>query len=66
MDVKYDWENWVRANGTPKHRFTGVLYGMSITTTNMSLVDAIREIYDGPFHYTLGRNYTFVMTPIDD
>jgi len=62
---RYDWENWVRRNGKPKHKWTGVLYGFSITTRDMDLVHAIEDIYDGPFHYTLGRNYTFVIQPLD-
>ena len=63
-DVLYDWENWVRRNGKPKHRWTRVLYGFSITTRNHELVDAIKKVYDGPFHYTLGANYTFVIDPV--
>jgi prepilin-type N-terminal cleavage/methylation domain-containing protein len=59
----YDWENWVRKNGKPKHPWTGVLYGFSVTTRDMDLVHAIEKVYDGPFHYTLGRNYTFVIIP---
>lgn len=59
--VLYDWENWVRRNGKPKHKWTKVLYGLSLTTRNKELVDMIPTVYDGPFHYTLGRNYTFVI-----
>lgn len=62
--VLYDWENWVRPDGRPKHAFTGVLYGLSVTTRDMDLIRTIEEVYDGPFHYTLGRNYTFVITPL--
>ncbi len=62
--VLYDWENWVRRDGKPKHRWTKVLYGFSVTTRDRELIDAIRKVYDGPFHYTLGRNYTFVIDPV--
>lgn len=60
MDVRYDWDNWV-VNGRPKHSFTGILIGISVTTHDMALVNAISEIYDGGFMYSLGNNYTFVM-----
>jgi len=61
--VDYDWENWARKNGKPKHRRTGVLYGFSIKTRDQDLVRAIEEVYDGEFHHTLGRKYTFVIEP---
>ncbi len=64
LGVKYDWDNWVRADGRPKHRHTGVLYGISVTTDNVGLVETIPEIYNGDFKYTLGKNYTFVLSPI--
>ncbi len=64
--VNYDWENWVRDDGQPKHPWTHVLYGFSITTRDMDLVRTIEEVYDGPFHYTLGWNYTFVIEPLAD
>ncbi len=64
FDAKYDWDNWVRRNGKPKHPRTGVLYGVSVTTRDMQLVNSIKGVYGGPFHYTLGNNYTFVMEAI--
>lgn len=65
MDVRYDWENWV-VNGRPKHPVTGILYGLSVTTTDMALVNAIMETYEGPFIYSLNSNYTFVFQFIPD
>lgn len=60
MNVKYDWDNWV-IDGRPKHSFTGIMYGISVTTTDMALINAIDEIYQGAFKYSLGNNYTFVI-----
>lgn len=60
MGVRYDWDNWV-VNGRPKHSFTGILYGISVTTSDMALINAIDEIYKGAFQYSLGNNYTFVI-----
>jgi prepilin-type N-terminal cleavage/methylation domain-containing protein len=60
MDVRYDWENWV-IDGRPKHPHTGILYGVSVTTTDIALVNAITELYDGGFQYSLNQNYTFVI-----
>lgn len=65
MAVKYDWDNWV-IDGRPKHSFTGILYGISVTTKDMALINAIDEIYQGPFTYSLGNNYTFVIAFIPD
>lgn len=66
LRLRYDWENWKLPNGEPKHRRTGVLYGLSVTTDDIELVDAIGKAYDGPFWYTLGRNYTFVIEAVGD
>ncbi len=60
MDVRYDWENWY-VNGRPKHPHTGILYGISVTTSDMALINAIDELYDAGFQYSLGNNYTFVI-----
>lgn len=65
IDIRYDWENWV-VNGRPKHPFSGILYGISVTTTDMALVNAIMETYEGPFIYSINSNYTFVIQFISD
>ena len=64
LNIKYDWDNWKRKDGRPKHKRTGVLYGFSVTTENEELIEAIKKTYSGPFWYTLGNNYTFVIEPI--
>ncbi len=60
FDVRYDWENWV-VNGRPMHPHTGIMYGLSVTTSDMALVNAISELYSGNFQYSLNNNYTFVI-----
>ena len=64
LGIEYDWENWVRKNGKPKHKRTGVLYGISLRTENVHLVEAISQIYDGEFKLTLKNRYTFVIEPL--
>lgn len=64
LDVRYDWENWVKKSGKPKHQKTGVLVGISINTKDKRLVTALQGAYNGPFHYTLGNKYTFMILPI--
>ncbi len=64
LGIRYDWENWVRKNGKPKHKKTGVLYGISVRTENTDLMEAISTIYDGEFKLTLRDRYTFVLEPI--
>ena len=66
LDVRYDWENWVLANGKPKHPKTGVLYGISVTTKDKVLVKYITSIYQGKFYYSLGNNYTFIIEEIPE
>lgn len=59
---RLDWENWELANGTPKHPETGVLIGVSLTTQNAALGQALQDVLGrNTAHYTLGDNYTFVI-----
>ncbi len=60
LDVRYNWENWELKNKA-KHPKTGILYGVSVTTKNKALAETIAGIYAGPFMYSLGNNYTFVI-----
>jgi len=65
-DLAYQWENWVRKDGTPKRRKTGVLYGFSVFTDDESLMSAIEKVYTGPTT-RIGKNrITFVIEPIAD
>ncbi len=55
LDVRYDWENWV------PYGYRVIVYGVSVTTDDMALVNAIAEVYQGEFMWSLNKNYTFVM-----
>ena len=67
LDVKYDWENWSGKNGNPIWPHTDTIYGVSVTTRDMALVNTIQGMLgDSNFHYTLGRNYTYIIEPDDD
>ncbi len=61
-DYNLDWEYWVLPDGTPKHPDTNVLIGISISTDNEELANAVMQLL-GPntAHYTLSNNYTFII-----
>lgn len=56
-----DWENWILPDGTPKHPNTGVLLGVSITTSDPHLGGALEALVGTQAHYTLNSNYTFII-----
>lgn len=57
-----DWENWMMPDGSPKHGGTGVLLGISLTTTDEKLGAALEAVVGTDrAHYTLGDNYTFII-----
>lgn len=60
----YDWENWVRPDGTPMHPQTGILIGFSVVTQDIRLVAAIRKSSGLEVRRTVGNNYTFVIEAI--
>lgn len=64
LDVRYDWENWKRVDGNPKHPYTGILYGISVTTKDKVLVKYIKSVYKGKFYFSLNDNYTFILEEI--
>jgi prepilin-type N-terminal cleavage/methylation domain-containing protein len=60
-----DWENWVLPDGTPRYPGTGVLLGVSISTTDPALGQALEELVGSDTaHYTLANNYTFVIAAL--
>jgi len=65
LDVRYDWDHW-GSPGDPWYPYTGTVLGLSVTTNDDGLVQAIESVYQGEFHYTLGSNYTFVITAIPE
>jgi prepilin-type N-terminal cleavage/methylation domain-containing protein len=48
-DVQYDWENWTGAGGMPIYPQYGVRVGMTVETSDASLIDMIERIYPGPY-----------------
>ena len=57
-----DWENWILPDGRPMHPGTKVLLGISVTTSNADLGNALVALVgESTAHYTLGSNYTFVV-----
>ena len=66
LDVRYDWENWSGLNGNPSWSHTDTIYGISVTTDDMALVNTIMGMLgEDNFHYTLGHNYTYIIQPDD-
>ena len=65
LGVKYDWENWIKTDGTPKHKSTGVAYGLSVVVSDPLVLEGIRHIYDGPFHQSRRDRRTFVIEYLD-
>ena len=65
LDVRYDWDKW-GSPGHPWFPWTGTILGFSVTSRDRALIHAIDDLYRGNFHYTLGNNYTFVITAIKD
>lgn len=66
LDARYDWENWSGQGGNPQHPHTGTVYGLSVTTGDDALVNAIDATYRGEFHYTLGNNFTFIIEALPE
>ena len=63
-DFCYDWENWVRPDGTPMHPQTGIDVGFSVVTQDQRLVEALRKVSLLDLRRTVGNNYTFVIEGI--
>lgn len=65
LDVRYDWDKW-GSPGHPWYPWTGTILGFSVTSRDRAIIQVIDELYKGNFHYTLGNNYTFVITAIQE
>lgn len=63
INATYDWDNWV-VNGKPKHPTTKILYGISVTTTDMALIRKIKGVYRGDFRWSINQNYTFILESV--
>lgn len=60
----WDWENWQEADGTPTHPETGVLYALSVRTTDPSLLTMMRTAWQGDAHEIAGYGYTLVIVGV--
>ncbi len=53
-----DWDNWSLPEGLPQHPGTGILVGVSITTDEPELGNALAQLLGPNGWYTLGNSYT--------
>lgn len=65
LDAMYDWDKW-GSPGSPWYPWTGTILGLSVTSRDKALIQAIDDLYKGNFHWTLNNNYTFVITAIQE
>ena len=57
-----DWDNWMMPDGSPKHSSTDVLIGVSITTQDDRLGQAlINLVGENTVQYTINEHYTFII-----
>lgn len=57
-----DWENWRLPDGLPRYPDTNVLLGVSVTSENETLLNAVADLTGGSrAHFTLGDTYTFIL-----
>jgi prepilin-type N-terminal cleavage/methylation domain-containing protein len=52
LEVQFDWENWMNADGEPRYPAFGVLAGFTVETGNSDLLQMIRLVYPGPYVVT--------------
>jgi len=56
-----DWDNWMMPDGSPNND-SGVLLGISLTTTNAALGEAlVRLVGESTARFTIGDHYTFII-----
>ncbi len=60
-DYTLDYENWTLPGGLPGDPTTHTLIGISVTTTDPALGEAIRELLDGAIVFSVGNTYTIVI-----
>jgi prepilin-type N-terminal cleavage/methylation domain-containing protein len=57
---RLDWDNWMLPDGSPRYPDLGVLVGVSITTTNEALGNALIGLLgENTVQYTINEHYTF-------
>lgn len=61
-DYRLDWDNWSMPDGTPRYPETGVLIGVSMTTSDERLGQAlIGLVGESAATYSIGEHYTFIL-----
>lgn len=59
---RLDWENWKLPDGLPRYPRKKVLLGVSVTSENETLLNAVSDLTGGSrARFTLGDTYTFVL-----
>jgi prepilin-type N-terminal cleavage/methylation domain-containing protein len=64
LGVLYDYENWVRRDGRPKHPRTGVAYAFSVVVPkkrHRRIYADIARVYDGRFERVASNRYSFII-----
>ncbi|MFO7895076.1 MAG: prepilin-type N-terminal cleavage/methylation domain-containing protein [Longimicrobiales bacterium] len=59
---RLDWDNWSMPDGTPRYPDTGVLIGVSMTTSDERLGQALIELVgESAATYSIEEHYTFIL-----
>lgn len=62
---RLDWDNWSLPDGTPRYPDIGVLIGVSMTTDNEALGQALLDLVgENAATYSIGEHYTFIIEAI--
>lgn len=57
-----DWDNWMLPDGSPSKASTSVLLGISLTTSNEALGQALIDLVgEQAVQYTIDEHYTFII-----
>jgi len=61
-----DWDYWIRARGTSRYPATGILIGISVTTRDRLLGQAVMNLLapKSTAAFAAGGKYTFMVLPI--
>jgi len=62
--ISYDFDNWIRPDGTPMYPRCGIAIGISIQTKDQVLLAEINKIVKPPLVPCVSGTYTYTITPI--
>jgi prepilin-type N-terminal cleavage/methylation domain-containing protein len=65
-DYQLDWDYWITARGTARYPATGILVGISVTTEDRLLGQAVQDLLapKSEAAFVAGGKYTFMILPI--